>query len=141
MEVIDSFTGDFGFLSNFSPHPIELSERIWPTAEHLFQALKTFSFAEQEAIRLQPTPGKAKRMGRKVTLAPRWDQKRIEAMTFVVREKFDQHPAIAELLISTGDAELIEGNNWGDRFWGQVNGEGENHLGRILMQIRKELNT
>ena len=62
-------------------------------------------------------------------------------MEGIVRAKFTQNAGLAEQLIATGDRELVEGNNWHDTFWGAdgKTGEGENHLGRILMKIRGEL--
>ena len=50
-----------------------------------------------------------------------------------------QHPKLRLALIATGDSILIEGNTWGDQFWGQVSGNGKNQLGLILMDIRKKL--
>ena len=46
-------------------------------------------------------------------------------------QKFLQHPHLIEMLLQTGDEELVEGNKWGDRFWGVCKGKGENHLGKI----------
>lgn len=48
-------------------------------------------------------------------------------------------PYLREKLLATGDAELVEGNTWGDRFWGVCNGVGQNWLGRLLMQVRDEI--
>jgi predicted NAD-dependent protein-ADP-ribosyltransferase YbiA (DUF1768 family) len=61
-------------------------------------------------------------------------------MGFLVRQKF-REPKLRELLAGTRNAELIEGNYWGDRFWGVYvgDGKGENHLGKILMQVREEV--
>lgn len=59
-------------------------------------------------------------------------------MEDLLRLKFSNRE-VANLLILTGDEELIEGNWWGDKFWGIYNGEGENHLGKLLMKIRGEL--
>ena len=71
-------------------------------------------------------------------MTPDWNDRKIEAMYNSVRLKFTQNPGIKEKLIETKDYYLEEGNTWGDRFWGTVNGEGENKLGIILMQIRDE---
>jgi predicted NAD-dependent protein-ADP-ribosyltransferase YbiA (DUF1768 family) len=59
-------------------------------------------------------------------------------MNWGVREKF-KNEELAQLLIDTDDHELIEGNWWHDYFWGVCNGKGENHLGKILMDVREEL--
>lgn len=80
-------------------------------------------------------------MGRRVKLRPDWEQVKTAVMEEVVRAKFTQNPDLAALLLSTGDAELIEGNTWGDTCWGVDlrTGRGENRLGRILMKVRAEL--
>ena len=70
-----------------------------------------------------------------------WEQVKDDIMYEVVRAKFIQHPILAQQLLDTRDAELIEGNNWGDTYWGVCNGYGKNMLGRILMRVRDELST
>lgn len=136
--IIGEFEGDYFFLSNFSPHPVHIDGVDFPTAEHAFQALKTDSEQERLSVRDAATPSEAKRRGRKVTLREDWDQLRIPAMHRVVRAKFE-NPELRRRLLATGDAQLIEGNWWGDQFWGVSKGRGENQLGRLLMQLRDEL--
>ena len=69
-----------------------------------------------------------------------WDSEKVAVMMSVVREKFRQHPDLAAMLLATGNELLVERNSWGDRFWGtDVDGEGENMLGKILMRVRDEL--
>lgn len=82
----------------------------------------------------------SKRLGRKVDLRTDWDLVKLDVMRRVVRAKFEQHPNLAQYLIDTGDAELIEGNTWHDVYWGVdlKTDEGENHLGKILMALRQE---
>jgi ribA/ribD-fused uncharacterized protein len=118
---------------------IEDREMRGPTVEHLYQALKTLDLSERITILSVGTPAAAKQLGKKVTLRPDWEERKLEFMETLVREKFLQNPKLAQLLDETGDAELVEGNWWGDRFWGVCRGEGENHLGRILMRVRTEL--
>lgn len=63
---------------------------------------------------------------------------KLGVMLELVQKKF--HPIFMQnRLLATDNAELVEGNYWGDRFWGVCKGEGENHLGKILMRVRKEL--
>lgn len=141
------FRGELFFLSNFFPSAI-LVEGIgtkrqqWvPTSEHLFQALKTKDPEEQQLVIDQESAGKAKRMGRKVTMREDWDDVKLDVMERVVRAKFQQNPELARKLVSTGSLVLVEENHWHDTFWG-VDAEtriGENHLGKILMKIRQEL--
>jgi len=142
--VIDSFDGEFRWLSNFSPHSVRLnitpnSHMIVPTVEHAFQASKTRITVERIAIAQATTPGRAKRAGRKVALRADWEDVKLAVMEELVQDKFDRHPDIRQKLIETGDVPLEEGNHWGDTFWGVCNGVGLNHLGRILMTVRRDL--
>ena len=81
----------------------------------------------------------AKRLGRRVRLRSDWEQVKYDVMLDVVRAKFNQHPDLAQKLLATGDEELVEGNDWGDTYWGVCNGRGKNMLGKILMRVRAEL--
>jgi len=137
--MINRFNGNYAFLSNFHASPITYEGIQYPTAEHAFQAAKARTQEEKQYIAGLASPGLAKRAGRKVKLIENWDQKRVEIMTEIVRLKFTQNPELAQQLLDTGDDELIEGNTWGDTFWGVCDGVGFNHLGSILMQIRSEL--
>lgn len=137
---IDQFKGDYRFLSNFFPSSIEMYDGVrYPTSEHAFQAHKTHSMEERRHIASLDTPGKAKRAGRRVTLRDDWEVIKISIMEGVLFQKFSMHLDLRQKLIDTGDAELIEGNTWGDTFWGVCRGKGENHLGKLLMKIRQAL--
>lgn len=138
-EPIATFRGEHSFLSNMSNSPIKIGDNVYPSAEHAFQAAKTTIKSERDAILKASTPAEAKRLGRKVTLRENWNQKREEIMEEIIRQKFKQNESLAKKLIETGDRELMEGNTWGDKFWGVVDGNGQNKLGKILMKIRSEL--
>lgn len=139
---ITSFSGEHSFLSNFYPAPVKLDGYVYPTVEHAFQAAKSFIRREREAIRLAPSPGKAKRLGRKVILRPDWEHVKIEVMKELLRQKFSD-PELCAKLLATGDASLIEGNHWGDVTWGCVLEKekwvGSNKLGVLLMELRFDL--
>ena len=124
-------------MSNFFLHPIIVDGCTYRTNEHAFQAMKTFDHLERMRIATAETPGASKRMGRRVALRPDWEKVKDEVMLSIVRCKF-QDKELAGMLIATGDAELVEGNTWGDRYWG-VDGTGKNRLGEILMKVRAEL--
>ena len=136
--MINCFDGEYAFLSNYYNSPITHDGITYPTNEHFFQAMKTLKIDERLAIAAAETPGQAKRMGRSVTLRSDWEKIKSYYMELGLRLKF-QNPDLAAKLIATGDEELIEGNDWGDRIWGVCNGEGENRLGKLLMTIRNEL--
>lgn len=139
MEAIDSFTRDYHFLSNFYLCDIEHSGLVFPSVEHAYQAAKTFDIYQRARIRDAETPGKAKQLGKNVFLRPDWDMEKLSMMRAFVKQKFGKYPELAQKLLDTGEAELIEGNWWGDEFWGVCRGVGQNHLGIILMRIRTEL--
>ena len=136
--MIDRFKGKYEFLSNFYSCTVRMDGLIYPTVEHAYQAMKTSDMKERIEIQRESTPAKAKRRGQKVHLRPNWEFIKVATMNILVRKKFE-NPELADMLKATGQERLVEGNNWGDYFWGQVNGKGENHLGQILMKIREEL--
>lgn len=138
MTTIDSFRNGYAFLSNFYPSPVTYQGDLYPTVEHAFQAAKTHNPQERDKVRLAPTPTGAKRAGRRVDLRPDWEQVKLQVMASLLTQKFCD-PTLADLLALTGDQELVEGNTWGDRFWGVCKGTGHNHLGRLLMEVRAEL--
>jgi len=133
--AITSFSGAYRFLSNFYP-------ALGLTLEHHFQAAKTDDPAQHARILSAKTPGEAKRLGRRATLRADWETRKDREMLYLLRMKFNEK-ALAKKLVETGDGELIEGNSWGDTYWGAVksNGKwvGQNKLGRLLMQVRREL--
>jgi ribA/ribD-fused uncharacterized protein len=116
MTTIDRFTGDYDFLSNFHASPIEVDAILYPTVEHAFQAAKTEDPEEKRAVAEAATPASAKRKGRKVQLRPDWEQVKVGIMEELVRLKFTTYADLREQLLATGDAELVEGNDWNDRF-------------------------
>ena len=144
-EPITDFRGDYAFLSNFYDAPVEMDGAEYPTIEHAFQAAKTHDFAKRRTVRDAATPSAAKRMGRRIKRREDWFDVSLEIMKTLVSQKFTRYPELGEKLLATSDAELIEGNNWNDRFYGAVYDTtkeawiGENHLGRILMEVRAGL--
>lgn len=107
--------------------------------EAAFQAQKCTNDEERKKIS-NLSASEAKKLGRKVVLRKDWERVKIPIMKEIVKAKFEQNPILLKQLLDTKDAYLEEGNDWGDRIWGTVNGEGANHLGRILMEVRTELN-
>lgn len=136
--AIKRFTGKYKFLSNFYPSTISFERELYPTVEHAFQAAKTFDTVSRARIRRAPTPAKAKRLGRRVPLREGWNEARVPLMKELLRCKFEDSQ-LRDTLLATGDTPLEEGNNWGDRFWGVCEGQGENMLGRLLMEVREEI--
>jgi len=137
-EPITSFAGEYDFLSNFYPAQVTFEQDVYPTVEHAYQAAKTNDPLERIAIRQASTPGQAKRLGKTVTMIQNWDNIKAHVMEDLLRQKFSD-PFLMRKLIETRKRELIEGNTWGDTYWGVCKGVGENMLGKLLMQIRKEI--
>ena len=141
--AISKFSGEYDFLSNFYPSPFIYEGVEYPTVEHAFQALKTLDKDEREKVIACDTPSKAKRMGRKVKLREDWEDIKDQLMFDLVKAKFRQNQELKEMLIATGEEELIEGTRWHDNYWGNCscerckNKEGKNKLGKILMEVRR----
>lgn len=135
-----TFTGAFDFLSNFYPAKIEIDGVCYQNAEAAFQAQKCINPADRVEFS-DLSAVKAKRKGRQVKLRPDWECVRLSVMARVVGAKFMQNPNLAVRLEATGMMPLVEGNSFGDTFWGvdARTGKGENHLGKILMKVREEL--
>ena len=136
---ITSFRGEHAFLSNFHEAPVTIEGITYPTAEHAFQAMKSTDPAVRREIAGLRNAAEAKRRGGSIPLAGRrWSEIREDVMLTILRAKF-KDPELAARLKATGSARLVEGNNWGDTFWGMSGGKGKNVLGEILMRIREEL--
>ena len=128
----------FGYMSNFSSHPVIIKDRSWPTTEHFYQAMKFIDFGIQERVRNSGGPGACAKMGRDRSLPMRedWDRIKDNVMRLAILAKFTQHPHLKSGLLSTGDAILIEDSPY-DSYWGcGKDGTGKNMLGVTLMWAR-----
>jgi N-glycosidase YbiA len=131
----------FGCFSNFSPHGFTHEGLWWPTSEHYFQAQKFPGTAYAQQIRLTKSPTVAARLGRsrKQPIRADWSEVKDDIMRTAVAHKFRGNEEIKQVLLSTGDAMLVE-NAPRDYYWGcGADGTGLNMLGRILMEVRAEL--
>lgn len=135
---IQGFYGPYRFLSNFWSVDVSLDGTIYPSVEHAYQAAKTLDPEWRKKILKAQTPGKAKRLGSKAPVRQNWAEIKAITMEDLVRQKFAD-PVLAKLLSGTGGRYIEETNHWNDTFWGVCNGEGENHLGRILMRVREDI--
>jgi ribA/ribD-fused uncharacterized protein len=139
---INSFTGDYRFLSNFWPCKIEHPEdyMIYPSVEHAYQASKSADLRTRCAVLKIEKPGAAKRWGQTIKIREDWEDVKKIIMFRLLLAKFTQDGELGAKLIETGDRLLIEGNGWGDTYWGMVSDgttwEGHNYLGRLLMAVR-----
>ncbi len=156
--MIERFKGDHRWLSNFQVSPIPAFGLLIPTVEHAYQASKAESEIDRVSILEVETPGAAKRLGRKIPVRDDWDQIKPLVMLTLLRRKYTR-PDMMEKLLATGDQILIEGNDWGDTFWGCVREKmgsiknmppdhriytykgwvGLNMLGRLTMEVRRDV--
>ncbi len=136
-----STRSEYGSFSNFSRHGFELDGEYWPTTEHYFQAQKFPETEHCDQIRQAKTPKDAAKMGRDRSrpLRQDWEQVKDDIMRKAVLRKFETHADIREILLATGDDEIVE-NAPTDYYWGcGKNGSGKNMLGQILMELREVL--
>lgn len=153
MTLIDSFKGSHAFLSNFYTTPVQVKSILCQSAEHAYQACKTNDPAERDKILASKTSAGAKKLGSKAVLRPDWEDVKLSIMQFIIACKFPDIPEgagkthLSVRLWYTHPASLVEGNDWGDDFWGCVrppdaqNGPwvGQNNLGVILTARRAQI--
>ena len=158
--MIDKFEDKYRFLSNFYPSEIIHDGIRYPTNEHYYVAMKvndpqtikiddelvTLDVKEcRKYISKIRTSGDVKRFGRKqIKVREDWDDVKLSVMEYGVRYKFTKHEDLKNMLLDTGDKELVEGNHWHDTYWGvcecpKCGNRGENNLGKTLMMIRDEI--
>lgn len=152
--MINRFNGRYSFLSNFFLCKIEYQGICYNSVETYYVAMKCnndqmidgkyYTAADFRELIADIPPGKAKQLGKVIKIRSDWDEKRLGFMEWALREKF-KIEELKEMLLSTGDVAIIEGNYWHDNFYGQCTcekcaGKGKNNLGKLLMQIRSELN-
>ena len=140
--VVLEFRGEYRFLSNFwpVPHGVRLPEdpNVYPSVEHGYVAAKMLTQSLRNLVLKIKHPGEAKRFGR-LEEKPGFQEIKLSVMADLIRQKFAPSTELADRLLATGDAKLIEGNNWNDTFWGVCRGEGRNELGKMLMAQRRRL--
>lgn len=142
-EVAGFFLSGWYVFDSYAPFQIEWRSKLWPTAEHAFQAAHFFDTNPElaEKVRLARSPREADVVANenKQYDDPLWRQKRVAIMAEIVRAKYDQHPLIQETLLSSGTMPIIETND-NDSFWGWgPDKKGENVLGDIWMRLREEV--
>jgi ribA/ribD-fused uncharacterized protein len=141
---ITSFIGEYRFLSNF--YPLVHVDVAGLTVEHLFQAAKCVDPHQAQYVMDARSPGEAKRRGRRAVLREDWEEIKLPVMRLIVGTKFFSSLDLGQRLLETADAELVEGNVWHDNYWGVCACAGcvglvpgQNHLGKILMDVRAQL--
>lgn len=142
--TVNGFNGEYRFLSNFFPCSIEFEGLVYTTVEHAYQAAKTNDEEGRNFIWMSSSASEAKRRGRMIVLRKDWDDVKLSIMKTLLRKKFYDHVLKAALL-QTGRQDLSEMNYWHDQYWGSCTclkhqmTPGQNHLGKLLMELRSEL--
>ena len=154
--MIEKFKGRYYFLSNFYPCKVKHRGIEYPSVEHYYVAQKIKGiqhyqgqyFTEtdfKELLSKVKNPADVKKMGSALKLRSDWNDIKFGVMLFGVEYKFSKDEKLKEMLLSTGDEQIIEGNFWHDNFWGNCscdkckNINGENNLGKILMRVREDI--
>ena len=135
--MINDFKGKYYFLSNFFNAPVTYEGITYQNNEAAFQSAKVLDYNIRQTF-AELDPSSAKKKGRHVKLREDWEDVKFNIMYEICLAKFSQNEHLKNKLLQTGTKHLEEGNTWGDKIWGTVNGEGDNNLGKILMRIRKE---
>ncbi len=135
---INSFRGEYSWLSNFHPCQIEYEGILYQSAECAYIAAKTHDVLIKIKIS-KMTSADAKKFGKTMKLRDDWEKVKLKEMAKILKLKFNI-PELRNKLISTGNSYIEEGNWWGDTYWGICNGTGKNYLGKLIMAIRKKLN-
>lgn len=143
MDSIKFFNRDavYGEFSNLAEFPIEIAGEEWPTVEHYYQAEKFVDKEYREKIRMTACVREAIKLGRsrEVRMRSDWKELKLDIMKKAIHAKYTQHQNLKELLLSTGEAVLIE-HTEKDSFWGDGgDGSGQNRLGILLMELRSQL--
>jgi ribA/ribD-fused uncharacterized protein len=133
---ITTFKGTF--LSNMIPCKVTYQGITYPSVENFYQAMKT----TDPGLRLEISkmnPYESKRFAKTMEIRPDWNDVKDKVMVYGLKQKFAPGSQLAKQLIATGSVNLVEGNYWGDVYWGVCNGKGLNKLGNMLMEIRASL--
>ena len=141
---ISQFRGKFYFLSNFSPCQIAgygtdftADKKLFPAVENAFQFAKSMTPTHELRKEFTAlTPREAKIRGRKLELRNDWEHIKLQVMKHLLMQKFSNRELKIKLL-ETADWPLVEGNTWGDTYWGVCRGRGQNNLGKLLMEVRE----
>lgn len=135
----------YGAFSNLFRRPVEFDGETFATSEHAYQAGKARKPAVRACVLSAPSPALVAMAAHGLyywDIVPGWSRTKFDRMRAVLRAKFTQHEDLRELLLSTGNARLVESttvDNEVNRLWGEVNGAGRNMLGNLLMELRAEL--
>lgn len=138
VSAITKFRGDNYYMSNRSDYRINFFGLDYDRSENAFQAMKCIDKSQRKVF-CKMIFKEAKKLGKRVSCRSNWNLIKKDVMFNILLCKFVQHSGIREKLITTCNSPLIEGNVWGDTYWGVCNGVGLNNMGKTLMDVREFL--
>ena len=135
---IAGFVAEYRWLSNYFLCRVEWEGRVYGSVEAAYQSGK-YPVADRDVFtRLDPDAATELSRTKPYDTAA-WQARKVRTMREVVWAKFLQNPVLVKKLLATGDRYLEETSWWGDKIWGVVRGEGQNLLGKIIMDARARL--
>jgi ribA/ribD-fused uncharacterized protein len=140
---ITQFRGEYGWLSNFAMVEIKLHGHIYSSVEHAYIASKSSDEQWRELCADDKySAGQLKQESKNIKIIENWDDIKVDIMKRCLVQKFIQEPYKTKLINTAGQI-IEEGNYWNDKFWGIClkTNEGENMLGKLIMELRKLLIT
>lgn len=138
MTEIKGFFGPWRFMSNFHYVNVEWQGLTYRTTEHAYQAAKFENVEYRKYIQGLYHPREARTAGQAEGCNPDWDNLKYDVMYDLNAQKYS-YPKLMEMLLDSENAYLEETNHWKDVYWGVCSGVGQNNLGKILMDIRSQL--
>jgi ribA/ribD-fused uncharacterized protein len=135
---IAGFVAEYRWLSNYFPCRVEWEGRVYGSAEAAYHSGKYPAADRDVFTRLDADPARKLSRAKPYDIAA-WEARKVTTMRAVIWAKFSQNPELAKKLLATGERYLEETNWWGDKIWGVYRGEGQNLLGKIIMDARARL--
>ena len=136
--MIFELAGKWAALHDYALSPVKLDGVEYQTVRHAYEAAKTMNEEQRAVVAHAATPGIAEQLGRyNVDVRPDWEDVRLSILADLLRQKFSGR-TLKALLLETGDEEIVYMNG-DDLFLGSRYGTGENHMGRLMMELRESL--
>jgi hypothetical protein len=135
------YENEFYVFSNFSSFKIKWKGELWMTSEHAYHAEKFDDIDIKKQIMDALSAHDAMKIAQnnEESYRKNWNEIKLGVMKEILRAKVEQHPYVKKKLIESADKELIE-NSWRDSYWGWgPDKDGENHLGKLWMEVRDEV--
>jgi ribA/ribD-fused uncharacterized protein len=140
-ELICFYERPFYVFSNFSSFKVLYEGRDWMTSEHAYQASKFTTPSIVDEIANARSAHDALQIAKKHkdNVIDNWNDIKVGVMERICEAKLKQHEYIQQLLLETGEREIVEDSHM-NSFWGWgEDGGGRNELGKIWMRLRTKL--